>query len=62
MKLTGTRIGRAKLQPNGKRTTVEPKKTWARAKDHRKAARGAAGWVEAAEAKGRKASSKMRGK
>lgn len=41
MKLTGTRIGRAKLTPKGK---IEPSKSWARAKDHRKAARLEKAW------------------
>lgn len=57
MKLTGTRIGKARLQPKGKRTTVEPV-TWggpmagAKAK---KTARKRKNWIEHAQSKGRNA-------
>ena len=43
--MTGHRIkiGKARITPLGK---IEPKKTWSRAKDHRKAAREAAAWLK----------------
>lgn len=50
--MTGHRIsiGKARLTPQGK---IEPKRTWARAKDHRKAARLEKKW---------RATGKVRGK